>query len=486
MKLIERLYSLLIGGANSLQSLFLLFVRLYWGWQFAVDGWGKLHNLARVTEYFGSLGLPAPGMTALGVSILELVGGILLALGLGTRLIALLLTGNMTVAYITGDREALMSFFSDPDKFIAAAPFSYWMASLIILFFGPGAYSLDALIARMRNSGTSDSPMPDWRPGRRGLWGNRANLKSRILLAFLVLGSAAVLGIFVSRPVSAISTQTVSTCGSTIDIRFDNDSKSVSNDALMNWIRRAATAVCTYYGKFPVPQLKLRVHVRGSDGVHQGVTYPSDNGGLVRISVGAATTPAELDNDWMLTHEMIHLAFPSMAENRHWIEEGISTYVEPIARVQAGQLSAEKMWSDVARDMPQGEPEAGDRGLDRTDTWGRTYWGGAMFCLLADVRIREQTHNRKGLQDALRGILNSGGNITDDWEIERAFAVGDKATGTTVLTDLYREMRDKPAPVDLNQLWQKLGIKRQPDGTVEFINSAPLASVREAITRPLK
>lgn len=152
MNALQKLYSLLVTCANSLQSLFLLFARLYWGWQFAVDGWGKLHNLGRVTEYFGTLGLPAPGPTALFISILELVGGLLLALGLGTRFIALLLAGNMTVAYITGDREALMSFFSDPDKFIAAAPFSYWMASLIILFFGPGQYSLDALIDRMRSS----------------------------------------------------------------------------------------------------------------------------------------------------------------------------------------------------------------------------------------------------------------------------------------------------------------------------------------------
>ncbi|HZD32087.1 MAG TPA: DoxX family protein [Candidatus Angelobacter sp.] len=141
-------HELLARVGNSLQSAFLLFVRLYWGWQFVVDGWGKLHNLAKVTEYFGSLGLPAPGPTALFVSVLELVGGVLLALGLGSRLIALLLTANMTVAYITGDREALLSIFSDPDKFSAAAPFTYLMASLIVLTFGPGKFSLDFLVER--------------------------------------------------------------------------------------------------------------------------------------------------------------------------------------------------------------------------------------------------------------------------------------------------------------------------------------------------
>ncbi|MEI9972917.1 MAG: DoxX family protein [Ignavibacteriota bacterium] len=130
--------------------MFLLAVRLYWGWQFAQDGWGKLNNLAKVTDFFSSLGLPAPGFTAASIASLELVGGILLAIGLGSRLIALLLTANMLMAYITADREALFSVFSDPDKFYAAAPYTYLVASIIILLFGPGKFSVDALLAKKR------------------------------------------------------------------------------------------------------------------------------------------------------------------------------------------------------------------------------------------------------------------------------------------------------------------------------------------------
>ena len=144
------------------------------------------------------------------------------------------------------------------------------------------------------------------------------------------------------------------------------------------------------------------------------------------------------------------------------------------------------MWRDLVRDMPQGEPEPGDEGLDHTHSWGRTYWGGAMFCLVADVRIREQAHNRKGLQDALRGIVDAGGRIDEDWPIERAFTAGDRATGTTVLMDLYREMRDKPASVDLDALWRKLGIQRGAKGAIELIAEAPDANIREAITKPPK
>jgi hypothetical protein len=276
---------------------------------------------------------------------------------------------------------------------------------------------------------------------------------------------------------------TVNICGSTIDVRFDGEPQAATPSDLLNWVHRAGDAVCTYYGKFPVPHLNLDVHLRGRAGVHGGGTY-GEGGGFIRISLGPDTTVAQLKDDWMLTHEMIHLAFPSMTRKHHWIEEGISVYVEPVARVQAGQLAADRMWSDVVRDMPQGEPQTGDQGLDRTPTWGRTYWGGAMFCLLADVRIRQQTQNRKGLQDALRGILAAGGTITQDWEIERAFAVGDKATGTAVLTSLYHEMRDQPDPVDLPALWKQLGIQRSSDGAVQFDANAPLANIRAAITQP--
>ena len=275
----------------------------------------------------------------------------------------------------------------------------------------------------------------------------------------------------------------VSICGSTVEVQIEGNASAALRTGVLRWVRRAGEAVCTYYGKFPVPHVALDVRIRDGSGVHGGVTYP-ENGGHINISLGKDTPTAEFDEDWMLTHEMIHLAFPSMARKHHWIEEGISVYVEPVARVQAGQLSAERMWHDVVRDMPQGEPESGDRGLDSTHTWGRTYWGGAMFCLVADVRIRQQTHNHEGLQDALRGILEAGGNITQDWPIERALELGDKATGTTVLRDLYREMSEQPDPVDLAALWKQLGIQREHDGSLRFDDAAALAGVRSAITQP--
>ena len=148
---IQKLYGLLVRVASSLQPAFLLCIRVYFGlWPagIAINGWGKLHNLGRVTQFFASLGLPAPGATAAFVSTFEFVAGILLAVGLLSRVAALGLVIDMLTAYITSDREALSSFFGDPSKFYNADPFIYLAFGLIILIFGPGKIALDYLIEK--------------------------------------------------------------------------------------------------------------------------------------------------------------------------------------------------------------------------------------------------------------------------------------------------------------------------------------------------
>jgi putative oxidoreductase len=136
--------------AARLDSPFLLLVRLYWGWQFTQTGWGKLHNLPHVREFFTSLGIPAPGLMAPAIASLEFFGGILLIVGLASRLTGFLLACNMLVAYITSDREALASILSNPGKFYIADPFTFMFASLIVLVFGAGFFSLDYYFTHRR------------------------------------------------------------------------------------------------------------------------------------------------------------------------------------------------------------------------------------------------------------------------------------------------------------------------------------------------
>src|SRR5215469_8622109 len=147
----DSLYSGFVKAANLLQPLLLLLIRLYWGWQFWQTGVGHLGNISKTVDFFTSLGIPAPAFNAHFVALLEAGGGILLFVGLASRLIALPLAFNMIVAYVTADREALGSIFSDPGKFYNADPFTFLLASLIILAFGPGWLSLDTLIKWYRN-----------------------------------------------------------------------------------------------------------------------------------------------------------------------------------------------------------------------------------------------------------------------------------------------------------------------------------------------
>ncbi len=280
----------------------------------------------------------------------------------------------------------------------------------------------------------------------------------------------------------ASSTAQVSARGANIEVEFGGEPFDLKRDALLAWIEKAAKSVAAYYGVFPVPTTRLRVNCsERRTGVFSGTTWGSTPP-FTRISVGRHTTQEQLDQDWMLTHEMVHLAFPDVADEHHWIEEGIATYVEPVARVQTGELKPESIWADMVRDMPKGEPGPDDRGLDNTHTWGRTYWGGALFCLQADVAIRQQTSNSCGLQDALRAIRKAGGTIQHDWPLTQALRIGDAATSTTVLTDLYMRSKDAPAPVDLDALWSKLGVLPQRD-SVSFNDNAPLAAARRAITQ---
>lgn len=269
----------------------------------------------------------------------------------------------------------------------------------------------------------------------------------------------------------------------TLHVDFAAGPLDLPQDAVLAHVQAAADAVVAYFGRFPVPRDRVLI-VPDADGrgIGHGTTWGDMAGypAMTRIHIGQHATEQDLKDDWMMTHELVHTGFPSLPDDQHWMEEGLATYIEPLARVMTSELTARQVWHDMVRDIHQGEPQAGDEGLDRTHTWGRTYWGGALFCLVADVAIRQQTHNRKGLQDALRAVVEHGGTIDQNWDLPRALAIGDAATGTHVLTEQYAKWKDTPVTVDLPQLWAQLGIRRNGD-ELEFVNDAPLANIRDAI-----
>lgn len=226
------------------------------------------------------------------------------------------------------------------------------------------------------------------------------------------------------------------------------------------WIEQAIQAITAYYGRFPVQTARVTVERVDGSGIRWARTF-AYSGAFVRVGVGADTDASQFASDWMLTHEFVHLALPQLADAHDWLQEGAATYVEPVARAQAGELSPERVWAQFALEMPQGLPGPGDRGLDYTPSWGRTYWGGALFCLVTDVEIRKRTNNRAGLQDALRAILAEGGTLEHRWAVHKALKTGDRATGATVLMETYDSWRAKPVKVDLDELWRQLDVERQ-------------------------
>jgi hypothetical protein len=268
--------------------------------------------------------------------------------------------------------------------------------------------------------------------------------------------------------------------GSSICVIIDDAALSKQQPMLRTWIDRSAHIVAAYYGRFPAPLLILKLGAMDGSGVGGGRTT-NDAGLLIQMRVGRDSTQGTLAADWVLVHEMVHLALPEVGRKHSWLAEGLATYVEGVARAQFGNRDIADFWAEARHSMPMGLPQPGEGGLDQTHSWGRTYWGGALYCLQADVAIREQRANRVGLQTALRAILNETGGYAFDGDIVAVLRIGDAATGTHVMYGLYEQVGAAPVPADLDLLWTLLGVPPDPK-TQPFNDHAPLAAIRIAIT----
>ncbi|MBI4852429.1 MAG: hypothetical protein HY819_11600 [Acidobacteria bacterium] len=274
---------------------------------------------------------------------------------------------------------------------------------------------------------------------------------------------------------------TINLQGGKIDLAIAQSNYTISDDQIIKWVTKAGKSIATYYDGFPIHRVLVLVRVTGGRRIGYGSAL-GNSGAAVSISVGVNARQSDFDDDWVLTHELAHIAFPSVPRGKHaWLEEGMATYIEPISRMRTGELSPEKVWGDMLDQMPQGQPEYGDKGLDYTPSWGRTYWGGALFCLVADVEIRQKTKNRYGLEHAFRGIVAAGGTMNNDWDVIRTLSEGDKTIGVSVLIPLYNKMKATPVEIDLDGLWKRLGVEQRGNRIV-FNDNASQAEIRRAIT----
>jgi predicted metalloprotease with PDZ domain len=268
--------------------------------------------------------------------------------------------------------------------------------------------------------------------------------------------------------------------GGALEVALAPGQRALSREAILDWVERAAAAVAAVYGRLPVPRVAVLVLPGSRRAVGFGSTL-GHGGASIVVWLGAQAREEDLRRDWVLTHEMAHLGLPNLPRDQRWLEEGLATYLEPVARARAGQISAEEAWAGLVAGLPKGLPRDGDGGLDGTRSWGRTYWGGALFYLLADLEIRERTGNRRSLDDALRGIVAAGGTIAVRWPVARALEAGDRSAGVDVLRRLHARLGATRDEVDLDALWARLGVRQQA-GAIHFDDAAPLAAIRRSLT----
>lgn len=243
---------------------------------------------------------------------------------------------------------------------------------------------------------------------------------------------------------------------------------------LERWVTRAVDGVGDYFGRYLPPNVYLDLRPITGHEVGFGTAY-GGRAPWAFVELGADTGVAALDADWVLVHELIHLASPHLEDQHRWAMEGLATFVEPFIRLHDGTLSREDLWRRFVQRMPAGQPEADDRGLDHTPTWGRTYWGGALFWLVAEVTLR-RAHAGTGLRTGLRAVAAQGGDKRGLWPMDKLLSQIDEATEGSVLVDLWQAWRATPVEVDLDALWGELGIELR-GGDVVLKPSA----LREAI-----
>jgi hypothetical protein len=271
--------------------------------------------------------------------------------------------------------------------------------------------------------------------------------------------------------------------GARLDVVSLGRPLAMGDPAMLRWMQESAACVANLFGRFPTDATVFVVPVPGARQVVFGRVM-SLAGASVALLFGDETLAASSREDWVVVHELFHLGCPSFVGEGHWLEEGLATYYEPVLRERAGWMTEADLWSHFAREMPRGLRVAGEPlALEERDDIDSTYWGGALFALVADVRIRRATANARSLDDVMRAVLAREGDATHTTTVAAFVRIGDEATGTRELADVYESWARRGENIDLGSLWRDLGVRdrRTAPGGADLQADAPLVAVRRAI-----
>ncbi|MEM9192100.1 MAG: hypothetical protein AAGF12_23205 [Myxococcota bacterium] len=264
-----------------------------------------------------------------------------------------------------------------------------------------------------------------------------------------------------------------------LDISIAGRRGSLDDEAVAAWVVDMARMTDEYVGRFPVRTLRVDVELRPGDDVIFGQHF---SGRRVRVLVGRDASEATLREDHILLHELLHTAFPMLDERHQWMREGLSTYLEMVVRARGGRRTEQQVWRRWTRAMPVGLPEADDNGLDASSSWARTYWGGALFWFMVDLRLRKASRGRHSIRTLLQGVVAHGGVATSRWTMDELLSKAESITSTEVLGDAYGRYALRSSPDDLERIFRYLGVYRIDDA-VQFSEDAPGVSLRRALLR---
>lgn len=293
--------------------------------------------------------------------------------------------------------------------------------------------------------------------------------------------SAATFSVFGQFEQTEITLSAVDGAPARLQVVILDDALGVPRDVLRVWIEQTGRAIARFYGGFPVQRaLVVIVPVSDADRVLHGKVLPESSPGIALL-VGSQTNATRLYGDWILTHELFHLGFPSFIDEGKWLDEGLATYYEPLIRARQGWLEEEDVWQEFYVNMPRGLRVLEHDGLERPSNINGMYWAGAIVCLLADIEAYRVSRGHYGLAAGLTSLLRAGGDASRVWRLRDAISHIDAELQSPILARLSQRYT-RGAPVDLKRRFAALGVV-ESNGRVHLDDSAPLAAIRKAIMR---